>query len=66
MSSEYFYPVKYMDVKDLISKKSIALSPETYTVHFWNEMWRIENLDKNGKYPETSLFETLKTLYLSI
>ncbi len=66
LSSEYFYPVKYMDVKDLISKKSIALSPETYTVHFWNEMWRIENLDKNGKYPETSLFETLKTRYLSI
>lgn len=64
LSAEYFFPVKYQDVTDLISDKTLPLSKTTYTVHFWNEMWRLKNLDKNGKYPDKSLFEILKTRYL--
>jgi hypothetical protein len=32
----------------------------SYTVHFWNEIWKSNGLDKNGTYPASSLFEKLK------
>ena len=36
------------------------ISSESYTVHFWNEVWRSSNLDKNATYNSNSLFERLK------
>lgn len=34
--------------------------PESYTVHFWNEIWSTGKLDKNGQYNKNCLFEKLK------
>lgn len=36
------------------------IMPNTYAVHFWNEVWNAGKLDKNGKYGAGSLFEKLK------
>jgi len=33
---------------------------DSYAVHLWNEVWRQGNLDKNGHYRPSSLFEKLK------
>lgn len=33
---------------------------KSYTVHFWNEVWRHNQFDKNRKYGSYSLFEQLK------
>ena len=37
------------------------INSESYTVHFWNEVWRNNNFDKDGKYNSGSLFEQLKS-----
>ena len=39
------------------------LSPDTYFIHLWHEFWRRNNIDKDAKFPEKSLFEGLKALY---
>jgi hypothetical protein len=36
------------------------LSPQSYTVHYWNEVWTVNQFDKNGTYHARSLFERLK------
>lgn len=36
------------------------MEPESYTVHFWNEIWNTGKLDKNGQYDRNCLFEKLK------
>lgn len=30
------------------------------TVHLWNEQWRRNGVDKDGEFPETSLYQTLR------
>ncbi|RKD12413.1 hypothetical protein BCY91_12240 [Pelobium manganitolerans] len=37
-----------------------VMGNDSYTVHFWNEVWRQNNWDKDGDYPNNSLFEKLK------
>lgn len=45
-------PQKYItNLKDL--------SDETYFIHLWHELWRRNNIDKNGFFPENSLFKQL-------
>jgi mannosyltransferase OCH1-like enzyme len=40
------------------------LSPDTYFIHLWHEFWRRNNIDKDSKYQDDSLFEQLKAKYL--
>ena len=35
------------------------------TIHFWNEMWRRNNLDKEAVYPSNCLYERLQRRYSS-
>jgi len=37
----------------------------TYAIHLWNEMWRRNDLDKNGTYSRICLLEELKRTYLT-
>jgi hypothetical protein len=42
---------------------------EAYSVHLYHAMWVLglggqPRIDPNGKYPDTSLYETLKRRYL--
>ena len=36
------------------------ISSASYTIHFWNEIWKTGNYDKNGTYNSSCLFEQLK------
>lgn len=46
------------------SKRLNGLPDETYFVHLWNEIWRRFSLNKNGEFPNETLYEDLKKLYL--
>lgn len=58
-----FCPIFYPSFR-IIFEEDIKLPTETYSVHLWNEMWRINNIDKNHKFKSNTLFEKLKELYL--
>jgi hypothetical protein len=64
----WFYPVAPGDWETIFAEGSMALldrHPETRTVHLWNEMTkRKPGFDRNGRFPETSMFEELKRRYL--
>jgi len=40
------------------------VSNNTFAIHMWNNMWRENDLNKNEKYHERSLYEKLKRKYL--
>jgi hypothetical protein len=59
-----FCPIPYYRWQELIiPRKDISFSENTYTVHLWNEMWRRSDADKNKLYPQSCIYERLKTLY---
>jgi mannosyltransferase OCH1-like enzyme len=63
---EYFCPVSYHNFNHLIGNSSYVLPEISYALHWWNEMWRRKGIDKNAKFPEKSLYETLKSKYNNI
>jgi mannosyltransferase OCH1-like enzyme len=42
----------------------VAIHPEAYAIHLWNEEWRLANQDKNGRYHRRCIYERLKATYL--
>lgn len=63
MMPDVFCPIDWWQVPTLVS--GLALLPaNAHAVHFWNEMWRRNFLDKNADYDPLSLFERLKAHYL--
>lgn len=66
-----FCPVPYFDWWKVISEKTSVqeevhnmISHEVYAVHLWNEMWRLDNVDKNQDFHPDCFYETLKSRYL--
>ena len=59
-----FCPIGYGAWRQLINTPPPPLPSETYTVHFWNEMWRLAAQDKDADYPVGCLFESLKRRHL--
>jgi len=41
-----------------------SFGEETRAVHLWNEMWRRHQKDKDGRYDENCLYESLKRQFL--
>ena len=41
----------------------VAVHPGAYAIHLWNEEWRLNNQDKNGRYPRNCIYERLKGMY---
>jgi hypothetical protein len=67
-----FCPVPYFDWWKIISDESDTqnevckmINDEVYAVHLWNEMWRLNNVDKNQTFHPKCLFESLKSRYLT-
>ena len=59
--AKLFFPVYYTNaIWDLTDPISPVIPPEAYSVHMFNEMWRLGHVDKNARYTETSLYEQLK------
>lgn len=53
-----FCPVNWWSFEDMFKPFSLGKS---YTVHLWNEMWRRNHIDKDGKFDERCLYERLKS-----
>jgi len=47
------------------NKKIISKLKQAFAVHFWNELWRQSNTKKNADFPTNSIYEILKSRYLS-
>lgn len=67
-SEDTFCPLSYPEY-DLFTEEGSAELLETrlansHAVHLWNEMWRVNQLDKNARYDENTLYEVLKQKYL--
>ena len=58
-----FNPFHYEDFTSIIDGKDFDLS-ESYSVHLWNEMWKVKKLNKDAEYETTSLYQHLKRIYL--
>jgi hypothetical protein len=48
------------DGEDLIVK----MTSESFAIHLYHEMWRRNNIDKNGSFSPSSIYEKLKKRYL--
>ncbi len=59
----YFYPIHYENW-DSIFDETYSTNPpfteDTHTLHLWNEMLRLDGIDKNTDFPHNSLIEQLK------
>ena len=71
VSPETFCPIYAWQWRQLIHagfvsgrKWSRALS-SAYAVHLYHEMWRRNGIDKDGSFPEASIYEQLKRRYLN-
>lgn len=61
---ELFCPIDYWNIAALISGPTTVIG-DVHCVHFWNEMWRRNFLDKDAEYDRLSLYERLKSRFLS-
>ena len=57
-----FCPIDWWNAQKLVSEPWRE-RPESHAIHFWNEVWRYQGLEKDGTYPPGSTFETLKRRY---
>jgi hypothetical protein len=62
---EVFCPVPWDKFTSLVENPCPRFTKRTFSVHFWNEMWRERGLDKNGKYHRRSFYEAMKRKHLS-
>lgn len=61
---ETFCPVNWDEINQLtIPGQELIDVKDSYAIHLWNEMWRVNHLDKNVKYHPESLYEKLKNRY---
>jgi Glycosyltransferase sugar-binding region containing DXD motif len=57
----FFSPIAFYDWRTIVDGSRLASIPaETYGVHLWNQMWAANGVDKDSKFPEGCLYETLK------
>lgn len=60
-----FFPVFYTKAPEIfVSLAPPEIPEECYSLHFFNEVWRLAETDKNGDYPQSSLYERLKKRFL--
>jgi mannosyltransferase OCH1-like enzyme len=60
----YYVFCPIIDWHKLIEPYVAAIDGRAYAIHFWNEMWRLENCDKNAVYHPACIYEQLKATYL--
>ena len=57
----FFVPIGFRNIPELFT--TIQIPNETYSIHLFNEGWRMQNISKNGIYPKKSVYETIKKRY---
>ena len=63
LSPNVICPIEWWQVPTLVTGLTM-LPTDAHAVHFYNEIWRRNFLDKNASYDRLSLFERLKAHYL--
>ena len=59
-----FFPVFYTGAPQVfLDATAPSIPEEAYSVHLFNEMWRLAGVDKDGTYAPTSLYEKLKSRF---
>jgi mannosyltransferase OCH1-like enzyme len=48
-----------------VLEPNIAIHPQAFAVHLWNEEWRLANQDKNGRHHRNCIYEQLKGMYVT-
>jgi hypothetical protein len=62
--SHVFCPLGYLEWSKVLEPRARPkFGRGTYAVHLWNEMWRREGRDKDGRYHPDCLYERLKRKY---
>lgn len=60
-----FFPVFYTEAPKIFTDIYVPrIAADCYSVHLFNEIWRLAGADKNATYPENSLYEQLKRRFL--
>jgi hypothetical protein len=63
---DLFFPVFYTAAPAaFIEPVGPNISESCYSIHLFNEIWRLSGADKNKKYPASSIYEQLKTKFCS-
>lgn len=67
-SPDVYCPVDFWSWRQLFVEENensmdSMILPNTKAIHFWNEMLRRENVNKNGEFPPDCVFEQLKLRY---
>lgn len=63
--ARFFYPLDFHDISLFFGDAEDAEKPlaQSFAVHFWNEYIRKQGVNKDGAFPENSLYEILKRRY---
>ena len=60
---ESFCPIHHGEWGSLLDPNAPAIPEDALAVHFWNEMWRRNERDKDAAYDPRCLYEQLKSRY---
>lgn len=71
-SAETYCPISYRNWSRVINGKlSVSLLEKarfalhrSKGLHLWNEMWRLNGIEKNARFPKSCIYESLKERYL--
>jgi hypothetical protein len=64
---EVFCPLNHFDFKKAINSNwSFRIPSNAYSIHFWNELWRRDNIDKNIIYDQNCLYGRFQREILNI
>ena len=59
-----FCPIVHQQWQTLIEPDGKLPGEDSRAIHLWHELWRRSRTDKNGHFPESSIYEALKRMYL--
>lgn len=58
-----FCPIDWTEMAILTTEQR-TLPVDSLAIHMWNNLWRINNIDKEATYHRNSIYEQLKSKYL--
>jgi hypothetical protein len=58
-----FCPIRHAEWESLLDANAPTLPDDALAVHFWNEMWRRYEREKDASYDPGCLYEQLKARY---
>tara|TARA_Y100000389_G_C17465810_1_gene525413 strand:- start:3 stop:743 length:741 start_codon:yes stop_codon:yes gene_type:complete len=56
-----FMPVNWWESNEFFNPNpTFQITPDTYSIHLWNDVWSSNGVDKNGDFHPNSIYEQLK------